>query len=214
MDRQDSFKTWSWGRCHLRSPPREGGDTGPGPPEVPGVGPGPGPAHLLHLSAPSTQAGRWVREWLSHARQAPGCAQGRSICLKAESDAPQCRALWAEVRRVFGGHEEDRFFSGLQVCTDRIKGRPADTSEPSAPTTLLPPSDLAPSGLTHHALDLRSHGKLRTPRLSLIPVRLTQGLLYTDRWPSPTPSFETVSFRLLIPARSRTERNLPALTPG
>lgn len=103
---------------------------------------------------------------------------------------------------------------GLQVCTNRIKGRPADTSEPSAPTTLLPPSDLAPSRLTHHALDLRSHGKLRTPRLSLIPVRLTQGLLYTDRWPSPTPSFETVSFRLLIPARSRTERNLPALTPG
>lgn len=138
LDRQDSFKTWSWGRCHLRSPPREGGDTGPGPPEVPGVGPGPGPAHLLHLSAPSTQAGRWVREWLSHARQAPGCAQGRSICLKAESDAPHA------------GHCGQR--SGECSGATRRTGSPRDSW--SAPTESrggprTPRNPLHPQPLSH-----------------------------------------------------------------
>lgn len=156
---------------------------------MPEAGTGPEPAHRLHLSASSTQADSRVKEWLSHAWQAPGCTQGRSTCLKTESDAPHA-----------GRYGQG---SGEGSGTPRRTGSPRDsglhlqnqgeasghlgtlcTHDPS-----LPPSDLAPSRLTHHALDLRSHGKLRTPRPSLTPVQVTQGLLYTDRWPPPTPIF-------------------------
>lgn len=157
---------------------------------MPEVGTGPGLAHLLHLSASSTQAGPRVKEWLGHARQAPGRTQGRSICLKVELDTPPPHgAPWAGVRRVLGAREEAQFSSGIQVCTDRIKRRPVDTLEPCAPTTPLPPSDLKPSRLTTPWTSLRSHGKPRTLRPSLSPARLTQGLLYTDQWPPPTPIF-------------------------